>query len=165
MSSEVWKDIPGYEGKYQASNCGRVKNLERIIIRPHPKSKIPTKYKIHGRLLKTVVNFHGYLVVGLGSHNTQKVHRLIVLTFLGGCPSGMEVRHLNGRKTDNRIENLSYGTRTENHIDRYGHGGRMGTLSVTNVVEIRRLIDRGELKTATIATFYGVTPGAINHIR
>ena len=54
---------------------------------------------------------------------------------------------------------------TEIWKDIFGYEGRIGALTVTDVVKIRRLIERGEVKTATIAAFYRVTSGAINPIR
>ncbi|GAC81679.1 HNH endonuclease [Gordonia malaquae] len=57
--------------------------------------------------------------IDLGRHF---VHRLVMETFVGPCPSGMEVRHLNGEPADNRLENLAYGTRSENVLDSVAHG-------------------------------------------
>lgn len=165
MENEIWKDIPGYEGKYQASTLGRIKSLNRYITRPHPKTKEVTRYLVRERILKNVVGSHGYYVVGLGQHNNQKTHRLVALTFLGTCPVNQEVRHLNGVRTDNRIENLKYGTRSDNHIDRYEYGSRMGPLNSQDVIEIRSLLLNGKTPTSVIAEKFGVTCGAIAHIR
>ena len=165
MITEIWKDIPGYEGRYQASSLGRIKSLNRFITRPHPRSKAPTKYYVRERILRNVVGSHGYYVVGLGRQNNQKTHRLIALTFLGQCPDNHEVRHLNGVRTDNRIENLQHGTRSDNHIDRYGYGGRMGSLDAQDVIAIRKLLSSGVTSTAIIAEQFGVTSSAIAHIR
>lgn len=53
------------------------------------------------------------------------VHRLILMAFVGKPNPGEECRHLNGDGTDNRIENLRWGTRKENHRDSYQHGTRI----------------------------------------
>lgn len=50
------------------------------------------------------------------------VHRLVALTFIGKCPKGKEVNHKNGVKTDNRVENLEYVTRSENQKHSYKIG-------------------------------------------
>src|SRR5262245_49050046 len=53
------------------------------------------------------------------------VHHLILEAFVGRCPPGMETRHLNGDRADNRLENLCWGTRTENAADTDRHGKRL----------------------------------------
>ncbi len=52
----------------------------------------------------------------------MRVHRLVLLVFVGPCPPGMGCRHLNGNPADNRLENLAWGTHTENMADRNRHG-------------------------------------------
>ena len=69
---EVWRDIPGYEGYYQASNLGNIKSL-------------PKKYKPLGRILKPQQR-NNYLIVSLsrdGKSKSQSVHRIIMKTFKG----------------------------------------------------------------------------------
>lgn len=66
-----------------------------------------------------------YWVVTLyqnGRQYTKYVHRLLLETFVGPCPKGMECRHLNGDAEDNRIINLVWGTRVENTQDQIRHG-------------------------------------------
>ena len=109
MENEIWKDIPGYEGIYQASNFGRIRSLKRnkaLILKP-------------GRCGS------GYCKVKLWLNNVAKdlsVHRLVWTAFNGPIPEGLQINHLNEIKSDNRLENLSlctpkenmnYGTRTE----------------------------------------------------
>jgi len=67
----------------------------------------------------------GYLLIDLHKASvktTYKVHRLILETFVGPCPSGMECRHLDGNPANNRLENLCWGTRSENARDTVKHG-------------------------------------------
>lgn len=108
MQGEVWKDIPGYEGPYQASNMGRVRSLPRVVDRgrwgavDHP-----------GGLKKPTKRRDGYYHLWLvrdGRSRDFTMHRLIARTFLSDSPHMEHVRHLNGHKWDNRAANLAYGT-------------------------------------------------------
>ena len=101
---EIWKDIKGYEGKYQVSNLGNVRSL-------------------NWRNTGTVRNLYlkpqneGYLLVELankGKTHTFSVHRLVANHFVSGYREGMVVNHLNEVKTDNRAENLEWCTHREN---------------------------------------------------
>lgn len=77
------------------------------------------------RRLNPTTNKDGYLHVGLSNNTHQKtckIHRLVLEAFAGACPQGMETRHLNGNQTDNRLENLRWGTSKENRADCVRHG-------------------------------------------
>jgi len=162
---EVWKDIPGYEGQYQASNLGRVRSVTRRITQlsrwgTHFTRTIPGRILRPGKYCKSN---HLSVVLGHGA-NGSPVHQLIMLTFKGPPPTGMEVRHLNGDPTDNRIDNLTYGTRTENILDVYRQGKAWRKLTVQQVLEIKEALKRGEPGTA-IAKKYGVSQTTISRIR
>ncbi|MBH4603004.1 NUMOD4 motif-containing HNH endonuclease [Staphylococcus aureus] len=108
--TEVWKDVPGYEGYYQASNLGRIKSTERIV-----KHNCGGPKKISGRILKGHVNKHGYLRVDLSKEGIRKsfsIHRIVAMAFLGG--TDLVVNHIDGIKTNNNINNLEYVTPQEN---------------------------------------------------
>lgn len=96
---EIWKDIPGYEGKYQVSDMGNVKSVYRSIIRKQWQSD------------------SGYMYVGLKQNGKQKQHRVNILvyeSFIGPVPEGMHINHINEDKTDNRLENLNLMTPKQN---------------------------------------------------
>lgn len=108
---EIFKPIPGYEHGYEVSNLGRVKSLKR------GKEK----------LLKPGLISGGYYHVILfkdGKGKTHKVHRLVMLAFIG--ESDLDVNHINGIKTDNRLENLEYCTASENTQHAYDTGLKTG---------------------------------------
>lgn len=130
---EIWKDIPGYEGWYQASNMGRIRSVDRLVrgVCHHTGKAFYRKAK--GKILRPVRYCkcgHVSVVLGHGAAGSP-VHRLIMKTFAGEAPEGMEVLHKNGDPTDNRLENLRYGTRTENILDVYRQGKNGGSCSLT----------------------------------
>ena len=93
---EIWKDIPGYDGIYLISNLGNVKSL---------------KYNKE-RILKSSCNKSGYLGLNLYKNNKPKakeIHRLLMEVFKSDSYiEGYEVNHINGIKTDNKLENLEW---------------------------------------------------------
>lgn len=108
-----WRPVVGYEGCYEVSDDGRVVSL-------HGKTR-PA-----GHLMAlTPMKSGGYPSVGLcvgGVRKQHKVHHLVADAFIGRRPEGLIVRHLNGDPTDNRVENLRYGTLSENTRDSLAHG-------------------------------------------
>lgn len=110
---EIWKDIKDYEGKYQVSNLGRVRSLDRKVGN-HPRK---------GKVLKPCVNRNGYLSVNLYSKNTNRkvksVHRLVAQSFIPNIEGKLEVNHIDGNKQNNKIDNLEWCTMSENKIHAY----------------------------------------------
>jgi len=111
--TEIFKNIPGFEGLYQVSNLGRVKSLARVVEGP----KGPRNLK--ERILKPGKNSNGYLVCILYKYGKRKafdVHQLAAIAFLDHVPNGkiLVVNHKNFNRTDNRVENLEIVTMREN---------------------------------------------------
>lgn len=108
---EVWLAVGGYEGLYEVSDAGRVRSLPRGGTR--------------GGVLRGDLHRAGYPCVRLSKegHKTHlTVHSLVAKAFLGQRPDGMECRHINGDPSDNRAENLAWGTSSENSHDMVLHG-------------------------------------------
>lgn len=100
LFTEIWKDIPGYIGLYQASTFGRIRNKKR------------------NKIVLSKINKSGYLQIKLHKENIRKfymVHRLVYETFVGIIPDGMQVNHINEIKTDNSVWNLNLMTPKENN--------------------------------------------------
>lgn len=111
---EIWKDIPEYEGYYQVSNLGRVKNLKRFV-----KAKSKATRLIKERILKANIDSTTYLAVMLskdGKKKTFKVHQLVAMAFLNHTPCGHKivVDHIDNDKLNNRVDNLQITTNRYN---------------------------------------------------
>ena len=100
---EIWKDIPEYEGLYQASNLGRIKSIERFTSDGH---------HIMSKILKPSLA-KGYLKVSLCKDNVAKtiyVHRLVAKTFLTNKDNLPCINHKDENKLNNRVDNLEWCT-------------------------------------------------------
>lgn len=124
-----------------------------------------------GRWLKPRVHSGGYLYVQL-SHNGKAidffVHRLVLETFVGPCPNGMECRHLNRNRTDNKLGNLKWGTRSDNMLDAVKHGTHPGfqnaKLNRGQVKTILGLYNAGTRSQRELAKTYRVVQQTISDI-
>ena len=104
---EIWKDIPEFNGIYQASNLGRIKSLERIDALGR---------RLKEKILKQQLCCR-YYQVHLHKNSIGKmylVHRLVWEAFNGQIYEGLQVNHINEVKTDNRLSNLNLMTCKEN---------------------------------------------------
>lgn len=118
---EIWKPIPGYEECYEVSNLGQVKSCDRAAFTIGGSTR-----RVRERILKRSFDKDGYPVVsvsnGLSAQVTWKVHRLVLLAFVGSLPEGLESLHADGVPTNCALSNLSYGTGIGNWQDRRKHG-------------------------------------------
>jgi hypothetical protein len=118
---EVWRDIPEWEGLYQASDRGRVRSLERTIQNSGARGGYVRR---RSKVLKTVTVESGHHIVALcrdGKRQTAGVHRLVCMAFHGPNPPGHETAHWDGNPTNNVPSNLRWATRSENLMDRRRH--------------------------------------------
>jgi hypothetical protein len=151
MASEIWKPVVGYEGLYEVSDLGRVRNAS-------------------GKVLRDRILWTGYNRAALCKNGTRKctpVHRLVAAAFIGPRPDGHEVNHINGIRADNRPENLEYVTRRQNMAHKKVTGTWQGRennpraiLSNRQVEEIRRRHGAGE-RAIVMAREYGVHKNTI----
>lgn len=95
--NEIWKDIEGWEGKYQVSTWGRIRSVNGIM--------------------KTYENKKGYLKIGLsrdGKCHKKRVSRLVAQAFIQN-PYGLpQVNHIDGNKKNNSVTNLEWVTDSDN---------------------------------------------------
>lgn len=143
--NETWKDIPNYEGWYQASSIGRIKGIKRIIPNNCTKNGDPV-YKTE-RLLKQNLNRQGYPVCTLTKNLKRKtftVHRLVALTFVPNPDNKPQVNHKDGIKLNNTVENLEWNTCQENIIHAWNNGLKhMSEYQLDKLVErsCKKIID------------------------
>lgn len=110
---EIWKDVPEYEGYYQASNLGRVRSLDRTVTYSNGRKAF---YK--GRLVDRGLN-NGYKQATLTKDNVGRTYNfslLVAMAFLDHKPNGhtLVVDHINGDRSDDRVENLRIVTNRAN---------------------------------------------------
>ena len=113
---EIWKDIPGYEGIYQASNFGRIRSAPGKIT----SSKRFDKRVWKCRVLKQKACGRGDYRVSLWKDGIQKdflVARLIAMTWCSGFVDGFTVNHKDGDFKNNRADNLEWLSRADNIRD------------------------------------------------
>lgn len=114
---EEWRPIPEHPG-YEASNTGRIRSTPRSVRCRNGYRTIP------GQVIKCFkAKNTGYLQVAL-SGNRRSAHRLIASTWCDGYFDGAFVDHLNGKRDDNRPENLQWVTPSENCARPYRNGTR-----------------------------------------
>lgn len=164
MSDEIWKDIPGYEGKYQVSNMGRIKSLQRTIKGVNQFGCFEWISK--ERILKAGKrDSYGHLSVVLNNpRKSYSVHQLVMAAFVGDTPDGMDICHNNCDSADNRLCNLRFDTRTENILDVYKVGRAWKRLTTDDVEAIRFGLLFG-MSCCELAEMYDVCHQTISKIK
>lgn len=118
--TERWLPVLGWEGFYEVSDRGRVRSLDRK--REHGTGH---KAKVKGQPITLILDSRGSPTVRFsrgGKKHVRFVHRLVLEAFVGPCPEGMECCHDNDVPGDNRLENLSWGTKSKNRLDAVRNG-------------------------------------------
>ena len=145
---EIWRDIPGFEGKYQASTMGNIRSVSRYVV-----DRLGYRF-IKGRELKICVAKTGYnhyyqSRVALGFGNTKIVSRLIASTFIPNPKNLPEVNHKDENPQNNQVTNLewcdgpynkNYGTRNERI------GEKLKNHKSTSIPVVQLTLDGVEIK-------------------
>lgn len=112
--AKIWKQIPGYEGRYEINQFGIVRSVERYIT-----SKRAKPYLRPGIIRKTELSGAGYLQVKLckdGKLHTRSIHNLLAKTFIHQPAGKTQVNHKDGNKLNNDLKNLEWCTQSENML-------------------------------------------------
>jgi len=151
---EQWLDVIGFEGLYQVSNFGNIKNAKTGHIK---------KLLLNKRLNRPQVCLSKFDKV-----TTIYPHKLVMEAFVGKRPEGMECCHADGNPWNNALSNLRWDTRSNNNQDKFKHGTQkmgekhpMSKLTVEKVIAIRQ-DDRVH---RIIAIDYGVSQSVISGIK
>jgi len=159
---ERWLPILGFEGIYDVSDRGRVRRIKAY------------KSTFVGRILKPNIHSTGYARVWLNKDDSAPdhlCHRLVARAFLGECPIGKQVNHIDGNKINNRVENLEYLIPSENQLHAFrtglhkpvrGSDSNLSKLTEDDVIVIRSLLGKKSQK--FIAKKFGVDRSNISHI-
>lgn len=162
---ETWRPVVGWEGVYDVSSLGRVRRVKSYnnrrcgVINPQP-------------------NHFGYPQSSLADgsrRRTVRIHCLVAAAFLGPKPSGMEINHKNGIKTDNRTRNLEYVTHSENGLHAFrvllrppvsnkGQAAGRAKLTDDQVRQIRSRYAAGGVTQQVLADQFGVNQTMIGFI-
>lgn len=113
--NEIFMPIKGYEGIYEVSNLGRVKSLERIIMRPT---------KVYSRILKPHCKIYSRVVLCDKDKNKGEIsiHRLVAENFIPNPENKPFVNHIDGNKNNNALLNLEWVTPSENQLHAHTTG-------------------------------------------
>lgn len=155
----IWKDVVGFEGIYQVSNEGQVRSFHSGA----------------WKLVRSNLNRLGYVHLNLcknGKKFKKLVHQLVLESFIGPRPSDKHVScHKNGNRSDNRAENLRWGTYKSNAADKREHRTEVvgsdkpaAKLCEDTVLLIRERLSQGE-RQCLIAKEFKVCPATISHIK
>lgn len=132
---ETWRIIPGFEN-YEVSNLGNVR-------------------KIDGKVMKQFPLSNGYMKTLLRANGVRKnvlIHRLVMSAFVGACPDGKQVNHIDENRANNMLSNLEYVTPSEN----IRHGNCLKKISAAHSIPVIQYSLDGE----KIAEFPSITCAA-----
>ena len=163
LKGEEWLPVVGHEKLYSVSNLGRIKRTGKGA------------GATVGRLLKYNKDRYGYYHVVFINNATRyedQFHRVVMAAFVGPCPEGLQVNHIDSNKINNKLENLEYVTPSRNIRHTYENGRKASRgedatnvkLKNKDVLEIKKLLKKGEMPQGKIAEIYKVHFGTISNI-
>lgn len=153
MIVEIWKVFPT-DNRYEISNRGRVRNTT------------------NGKILKPSNGGKGYALFPRyrdGEYTGMYIHQAVALAFIGECPEGFQVSHLDGDKLNNCVENLAYETPVDNINRKVEHGthpdgdkNSQAKLTAEQVLSMREYAMCNKVTNKELGDMYGVSPMTAN---
>lgn len=123
MNNEIWKDIVGYESRYQVSNFGNVRSLNRLKRHNTSATGFIT---VNGKMLKPFKTKKGYLKVDVsnlyGGRKSKSVHQLVAIVFIENSNNYDQINHIDGNKSNNHVSNLEWCNNSQNQLHAYKYG-------------------------------------------
>lgn len=152
---EIWKGVIDFKN-YEVSNFGNVRNIKT------------------GKVIALPENL-GYTRISLcsnGSRKNKTVHSLVMDSFVGYRKDCIVINHINGIKTDNRLENLEYCSQSHNRKEDFrtgrqslqGEKNTQSKLTEKDVLDIIELRQKIKLKYSQIADIFGITKSGVSSI-
>lgn len=160
-SEEEWRAVVGYEGLYEVSSFGRVRSVDR-----HVRATFGSTQLRIGVILDPNISgpYPTHKLSRDGMKRTHRVHRIVLESFVGPCPEGMECRHFPDHShLNNRLDNLSWGTKKQNAADKEiqgqsqkGDNAPWAKLTTADVLRIRQLYESGKMSQEKIGKAFGI---------
>ena len=169
MHSSQWRPIPGFP-RYEASTDGRIRSVERVILKkdgkrqPFPSVVLTPRAGKKGKYqVITLINEKG--------RTTRHIHRVILETFDRPRREGEECRHLDGNHQNNALTNICWGTKKENNDDKITHGtvarGSRVNTCVLNEAQVCTIFEKAHSGTPhkQLAAEFGVSVQTVEKIK
>ncbi len=160
MTTEIWKPVPGFEGKYEVSSFGGVRSVDQTIYR----KSTPARWK--GKSLVITKDGCGYPKTGLGRGNQFKIHRLVALAFIPNPENLPEIDHIDTDKANCRVDNLRWCSHRDNSVHRHEKTYKTCTPKFTPEQKAA-VIDavKGGLAIMHAATKFGMSRSHVRRLR
>lgn len=174
LTNERWLPVVGWEGRYEVSDLGRIKSLDRVTW-AYPKNGKKPYGRLHkGTLiipwLTSQKKYHTIALCKEGIVTHKDIHVIVIAAFKGPRPLDLDVCHNNGKCIDNRLNNLRYDTCAANIEDMRGHGKMQigvdnpaAKLAEGQVRYIRKM--RGRVFQRELGEMFGVNQTIISKVQ
>jgi hypothetical protein len=116
METEIWRPVEE-NPHYEVSNLGRVRSIQRQMHNYVKRGSV-----LRGRMRRKASGRPACMIVQIGRGNYRRVHRLVLIAFVGPAPEGCEGCHNDGDPANNRLSNLRWDTHAANMADQIDHG-------------------------------------------